>query len=417
VADELPKKQKLSKIKINMTDNSNSTTPSEFKFLAQGTLYPDVVESSSSKNSKSEVIKSHHNVGGLPENMEFQLIEPLRDLFKDEARIVGGELGLPDDIIGRHPFPGPGLAIRIIGEITPQKLQTLREADDIFIKELKNTPTESEQKKQDLFSNKIFWQELEDGAKAMGRKPNIHALIYNSKGELFLQHRSSTKKIFPNIWEASVYGKMEENENLKNTLEREILEETGWKVKRIVEYFGHTDWNINQKMVTDSPSNYFPQRTFSFVVEVEGDIENPKIEVGKADGHHWLSQKEFIANPEFFDANINADDNITTHMVKKFFDDNTFPKSKNTTLYSEVWQAFCVLTGVQTVGVMGDSRTYESVLALRAVTAIDGMTADWARLPYEFLARVSNRIINEVKGVNRVVYDISSKPPATIEWE
>jgi GMP synthase PP-ATPase subunit/isopentenyldiphosphate isomerase len=392
-------------------------TKSPFKFLAQGTLYPDVVESSSSKNSKSEVIKSHHNVGGLPEDMEFKLIEPLRDLFKDEVRIVGSELGLPDSIIGRHPFPGPGLAIRIMGEITPAKLQTLREADDIFIKELKNTLTEKEASKQELFGSAEFWQGLDNGAKANGRTGNIHALIFNSKGELFLQHRSSTKKIFPNIWEASVYGKKEENEDLNQTLKREITEETGWKVKRIVEYFGYTDWNINQKMVTDSPDNYTPQRTFTFVVEVEGDLSCPTIETGKADDYRWISHKELIENPDFFEANELADDNITTKMVNKFFDELTYQKSKNTNLYSEVWQAFCVLTGVQTVGVMGDSRTYESVLSLRAVTAIDGMTADWARLPYEFLAKVSNRIINEVRGVNRVVYDISSKPPATIEWE
>jgi GMP synthase PP-ATPase subunit len=400
-----------------LKSEANSKTSSPFKFLAQGTLYPDVVESSSSKNSKSEVIKSHHNVGGLPEDMEFELIEPLRDLFKDEVRIVGSELGLPDSIIGRHPFPGPGLAIRIMGEITLEKLQTLREADDIFIKELKSTLTEKESTKQELFGAIEFWQGLDDGAKANGRTGNIHALIYNSKGELFLQHRSPTKKIFPNIWEASVYGKKEENEILKQTLEREIMEETGWKVKRIVEYFGYTDWDINQKMVTDSPANYTPQRTFTFVVEVEGDLDNPIIEVGKADDCRWLSHMELIEVPNFFEANEKADDNITTKMVNKFFDELVFQKSKNTSLYSEVWQAFCVLTGVQTVGVMGDSRTYESVLSLRAVTAIDGMTADWARLPYEFLAKVSNRIINEVKGVNRVVYDISSKPPATIEWE
>ncbi len=403
-----------------MSTNSTSktlTNSNPFKFLAQGTLYPDVVESSSSAGSKSEVIKSHHNVGGLPENMDFQLTEPLRDLFKDEVRIVGAQLGLPDSIIGRHPFPGPGLAIRIIGEITPEKLQTLREADKIFMDELKNTPTEQEEANQKLFKNKEFWENLVKGAQNVGRTANIHALVFNKKGELFLQHRSSTKKIFPNIWEASVYGKMENGETLKQTLEREITEETGWKVARIVEYYGHTDWDINSRMVTDSVDNYSPQRTFSFVIEVEGDVENPIIESGKADGYKWLNQQELIDNPNFFELNEKADDRITTIMVNKFFDTKTWINSKNTNLYSQTWQAFCVLTNVRTVGVMGDSRTYESVLSLRAVTAIDGMTADWARLPYEFLAKVSNRIINEVRGVNRVVYDISSKPPATIEWE
>ncbi|HLP15174.1 MAG TPA: glutamine-hydrolyzing GMP synthase [Bacteroidota bacterium] len=194
-------------------------------FLAQGTLYPDVIESTSFKGP-SATIKSHHNVGGLPDIMKLKLIEPFRELFKDEVREVGRALGLPDVLIDRHPFPGPGLAIRILGDITAERLEVLRAADDIFI------------------------------------------------GELHAQN-----------------------------------------------------------------------------------------------------------------------------------------------LYHTVWQAFAVLLPVQSVGVMGDERTYENTIALRAVTSVDGMTADWAPLPYEFLAHVSNRIINEVRGVNRVVYDISSKPPATIEWE
>lgn len=198
---------------------------SEFKFLAQGTLYPDVIESVSFKGP-SATIKSHHNVGGLPEKMKLDLIEPVRELFKDEVREVGRELGIPEHFIARHPFPGPGLGIRVIGDLSKERLDLLREADKIFIDELK--------------------------------------------------------------------------------------------------------------------------------------------------AHH---------------------------------------------LYSEVWQALVVLLPVQSVGVMGDERTYEFTVALRAVTSLDGMTADWAHLPYTFLAHVSNRIINEIKGINRVVYDISSKPPATIEWE
>ncbi|MBL7979056.1 MAG: glutamine-hydrolyzing GMP synthase [Bacteroidetes Order II. Incertae sedis bacterium] len=194
-------------------------------FLAQGTLYPDVIESVSFKGP-SVTIKSHHNVGGLPKNLPFQLIEPFRELFKDEVRAVGRFMNVPETIVDRHPFPGPGLAIRIIGEITPERLALLKEADAIFIEELK--------------------------------------------------------------------------------------------------------------------------------------------------------QKKY---------------------------------------YLETWQAFVVLLPVQSVGVMGDERTYENVCALRAVTSVDGMTADWAHLPHDFLAHVSNRIINEVRGINRVVYDISSKPPATIEWE
>ena len=195
------------------------------KWLGQGTIYPDVIESLS-VNGPSQTIKSHHNVGGLPDYMKLQLVEPLRLLFKDEVRRVGKSLGLADKFIQRHPFPGPGLAIRILGEITAEKVRLLQEADHIFIS---------------------------------------------------------------------------------------MLQEEG--------------------------------------------------------------------------------------------------------LYHQVWQAGVMLLPVQSVGVMGDERTYESVVALRAVESTDGMTADWCHLPYEFLARVSNRIINNVRGINRVVYDISSKPPATIEWE
>lgn len=195
------------------------------RYLVQGTLYPDVIESVSHKGP-SATIKTHHNVGGLPARMKLKLIEPLRELFKDEVRALGKELGLPDEMIQRHPFPGPGLAIRILGAVTPERLAMLREADAIFIDELK---------------------------------------------------------------------------------------------------------------------------------------------------------------------------------TQRF--------------YRKTWQAFAVLLPIRTVGVMGDRRTYEHVIGLRAVTSVDGMTADWARLPQAFLAHVSNRIINEVSGVNRVVYDVSSKPPGTIEWE
>lgn len=195
------------------------------ELLGQGTIYPDVIESVS-VHGPSQTIKSHHNVGGLPATMKLGLVEPLRYLFKDEVRRVGAELGIPDDLLQRHPFPGPGLAIRILGEVTAEKVKLLQDADDVYIRSLK------------------------------------------------AQH-----------------------------------------------------------------------------------------------------------------------------------------------LYSTIWQAGAILLPVKTVGVMGDERTYEFTIALRAVTSVDGMTADWAHLPYTFLADVSNDIINNVKGINRVVYDISSKPPATIEWE
>ena len=194
-------------------------------YLVQGTLYPDVIESVSFKGP-SATIKTHHNVGGLPTRMRLRLVEPLRELFKDEVRVLGKELGLPDDIVGRHPFPGPGLAIRVLGAVTPQRCAMLREADAIVEQEIRQSG-----------------------------------------------------------------------------------------------------------------------------------------------------------------------------------------------LYAGTWQAFAVLLPIRTVGVMGDQRTYEYVAAIRAVTSLDGMTADWAKLPHDVLGKMSNRIINEVRGVNRVVYDISSKPPSTIEWE
>src|SRR6059036_3585430 len=194
-------------------------------WLAQGTLYPDVIESVSFKGP-SATIKTHHNVGGLPTKMRLRLIEPLRELFKDEVRLLGKEVGLPDDMIWRQPFPGPGLAVRILGAVTRERLAMLREADAIVEEEVRNSG-----------------------------------------------------------------------------------------------------------------------------------------------------------------------------------------------LYRELWQAFAVLLPVRTVGVMGDQRTYEHVVAIRAVTSLDGMTADWAKLPHDLLGTMANRIINEVSGVNRVVYDVSSKPPSTIEWE
>ncbi|MFC2506717.1 MAG: GMP synthase (glutamine-hydrolyzing), partial [Kingella sp. (in: b-proteobacteria)] len=203
------------------------------KWLAQGTIYPDVIESAGAKTNKAHAIKSHHNVGGLPENMKLKLLEPLRDLFKDEVRELGVALGLPREMVYRHPFPGPGLGVRILGEVKREYADLLRRADDIFIEELRNT-------------------------------------------------------------------------------------------------------------------------------------------IDTTSGKSW---------------------------------------------YDLTSQAFAVFLPVKSVGVMGDGRTYDYVVALRAVITSDFMTAHWAELPYSLLGKVSNRIINEVRGINRVVYDVSGKPPATIEWE
>ena len=225
VEDPEEKRKRIGETFIRVFEQAAREAGRESRFLVQGTLYPDVIESVSI-HGPSVTIKSHHNVGGLPEDMPFELVEPLRELFKDEVRQVGRELGLPEELVGRHPFPGPGLAIRVLGEVKEDRLETLREVDAIYLEEIR----------------------------AAG-------------------------------------------------------------------------------------------------------------------------------------------------------------------LYDDIWQAFAVLLPVRSVGVMGDSRTYENVAALRAVTSRDGMTADWFPFPYDVLARISSRIINEVSGVNRVCYDVSSKPPATIEWE
>jgi GMP synthase (glutamine-hydrolysing) len=224
VVDPEQKRKQIGKVFIDVFE-SEAKKLGDVAYLVQGTLYPDVIESVSVRGP-SAVIKSHHNVGGLPEKMRLRLIEPLRELFKDEVRLIGRELGVPEEILTRHPFPGPGLAVRIIGEVTEERIRLLQAADRILDEEL-----------------------------------------------------------------------------------------------RLAE------------------------------------------------------------------------------------------------LYHSVWQAFPVLLPISTVGVMGDERTYEKVVAIRAVTSVDGMTADWARLPAEVLARISGRIVSEIRGINRVVYDISSKPPSTIEWD
>jgi len=224
ISDPEKKRKAIGKAFIDVFDREANAIE-DVKWLAQGTIYPDVIESVSVKGP-SATIKSHHNVGGLPDKMNLKIVEPLKSLFKDEVRRVGRALGIEDSILMRHPFPGPGLGIRIIGDVTEEKVRILQEVDHIFISGLKK-----------------------DG------------------------------------------------------------------------------------------------------------------------------------------------------------------------LYDSVWQALAVLLPVQSVGVMGDERTYENTVALRAVSSTDGMTADWCHLPYEFLSKTSNEIINKVKGINRVVYDISSKPPATIEWE
>jgi GMP synthase (glutamine-hydrolysing) len=225
VTDPERKRKIIGRTFIEVFDREASAIP-DAEFLAQGTLYPDLIESRSAFGGPSAVIKSHHNVGGLPKRMRLKLVEPLKHLFKDEVRLLGKELGMSDELIWRQPFPGPGLAVRIVGEVTARRLSVLRNADAVLMEEIRTAG-----------------------------------------------------------------------------------------------------------------------------------------------------------------------------------------------LYRELWQSFAVLLPIRSVGIMGDQRTYENIIAIRAVTSEDAMTADWAKLPHDLLGRISNRIINEVRGINRVVYDISSKPPATIEWE
>jgi len=225
VVDPQEKRRRIGHVFIECFADEAARIPNA-RFLAQGTLYPDVIESGGDPDGPAATIKLHHNVGGLPAELDFELIEPLRELFKDEVRALGSELGLPEEIVWRHPFPGPGLAVRCVGEVSKSRLERLRQADGIVVEEIKRAG-----------------------------------------------------------------------------------------------------------------------------------------------------------------------------------------------LYRQTAQAFAVLLPVQSVGVMGDARTYADVVAIRSIQSEDFMTADWSRLPYEVLGRISSRIINEVPGVNRVVYDISSKPPATIEWE
>jgi GMP synthase (glutamine-hydrolysing) len=252
-------------------------------FLVQGTLYPDVIESVS-VNGPSVTIKSHHNVGGLPEKMHLKLIEPLRDLFKDEVRELGAALGLPPSIVQRQPFPGPGLAIRIIGAVTEERVELLQKADAIVRTEIDYYQSET-----------------------------AHALC-TSGGCAF-----------------SPRG-----------------------MERAVSEYGEVNTAAEKRADADE------------AVSVDSSA-------GKQDGRCEGREK--------------------------------------------VWQFFAVLLPIKSVGVMGDGRTYEQVCAVRAVSSSDGMTADWARLPHDLLAKISSRIISEVRGINRVVYDITSKPPGTIEWE
>lgn len=366
----------------------------DFEFLAQGTLYPDVIESQSATGGPSHVIKSHHNVGGLPKDMKFKLLEPLRELFKDEVREIGRELGIPEEIVGRHPFPGPGLGIRIIGDITREKLDTLQKADQIFIEELKHW-------KLQPASNTDFLYESDQSKPEMVHddyRGSVHAIIYNRKIDKYLviqdpTHLRSDKNYY------FVGGRAKGDETPKEALIREMQEETGLTYDDTSKmfYYGKIKQTYYLRASKGFPEKNRIQISDIYYVETDSELDGYQ-EIPEVNSK-WVSWIELENN------------------LLEGFKWVLLNCKANHSLYQQVWQAFCVLTEVKSIGVMGDGRTYENMLALRAVSATDGMTADWSRLPYEFLGKVSNRIINEVKGINRVAYDISSKPPATIEWE
>lgn len=369
----------------------------KFDFLAQGTLYPDVIESQS-VNGPSHVIKSHHNVGGLPENMSFKLLEPLRELFKDEVREIGRELEITEEIIGRHPFPGPGLAIRIISDVTKEKIETLQKADSIFIDELKNWKLQPENNTDFL----IETDETDPKVTNEDYRDSAHAIIYNRSIDKYLVIKNPTHSCSQHDY-YFVGGKKEVGETPKEAILREVYEETGITKEEITKifYYGKIKQAFYLKELIENQKK-LPEKNrtmFSDIYYIQTDcivegFENKPGEISK-----WV------------------DISVLENNLLEGFKWVLLNCKESHSLYQQTWQAFCVLTEVKSIGVMGDGRTYENALALRAVTATDGMTADWAHLPYKFLAIVSNRIINEVKGVNRVVYDISSKPPATIEWE
>jgi GMP synthase (glutamine-hydrolysing) len=368
----------------------------KFEYLAQGTLYPDVVESVSFNGGPSEVIKSHHNVGVLPEKMKFKLIEPLRELFKDEVRIVGRELSMPEEMIGRHPFPGPGLAIRILGDITEERLEVLRQADSIFIKELKSYYLNINDQTKSKYLN--VWEDYMPRY-SVDKRDCCHAIIYNPKTKKYLVQSTPNN---PNYLYPMhlVGGGIHTSEDHQDALFREIAEETGLGIKQFskVKYLGKV---INGFFVPWLHRNR-ELMSHIYYLETESTLEHITDKDDPTVKSNWVDLFETMDNllPAF-------------DWVMNNYKD--IPEAKN--LYQMTWQSFCVLTPLQTVGVMGDGRTYENVLVIRAVTASDGMTADWARLPYDFLSKVSSKITNEVKGVNRVVYDVTSKPPGTIEWE
>lgn len=441
VTDPEEKRKIIGKTFIEVFE-SESKKLGDFDFLAQGTLYPDVVESISFRGGPSHTIKSHHNVGGLPENMRFKLVEPLRELFKDEVREAGREMGIPENIINRHPFPGPGLAIRIIGDVTTDKLEILRKADKIFIDELK------------------AWK-IEVGINPKHIAAQLQTLdVYNRHPHEYIQKTAPVVKGDFKAWIDSTLNLISKEATILEIgsghgRDANYIESLGFKVERtdgadsFIEYQQKQGKNISKLDLLD----FQLQKNYDliFMNAVLHHFQKPQLEKILHKLKQSLNKNSFISfsikteNSQFaleklpgrffelWDENqirkvlerlgfqIVYSKPVTGHSGKWLTiivsNSETKVSSQEINLYNQTWQAFCVLTNVQSVGVMGDGRTYENVLALRAVTAIDGMTADWAHLPYPFLAKVSNRIINEVKGINRVVYDISSKPPATIEWE
>jgi len=453
VTDPEKKRKIIGQTFIEIFEKTAKEIGGNFDFLAQGTLYPDVIESVSFKGGPSHTIKSHHNVGGLPEKMNLALVEPFREMFKDEVRRLGKELGLPGTILNRHPFPGPGLAIRITGEITDEKLKMLKKADKIFVEGLKTW----HDKNVDKINHLIFDF---DGVICDGLENDLEESIQEMKeqGSDNLT-RLEFEKEFWDYFEKPSHGK-------KNNLTEEQKQEKLSHLKKIAKLRLNSNFpaklfdgfileiqkavkvnpNLKLAIVSSSSRDFilpllkkFPTGLdWDFVLGAEDSLsKEEKIELilkkwqvktnqvyyftdTKTDVlelNEFLGIKNLIGCSWGYQGFDKLTEVLPTNQVLQTFSDFQKLFLKQNSLYDQTWQAFAVLTDTKTVGVMGDGRTYQNVLALRAVSAEDGMTADWARLPYDFLAQISNKIINQVKGINRVVYDISSKPPATIEWE
>jgi GMP synthase (glutamine-hydrolysing) B subunit len=434
--------------------DEEATKLTEVKWLAQGTIYPDVIESAGSKTGKAHVIKSHHNVGGLPEDMTLELVEPLRELFKDEVRQIGLELGLPESMVFRHPFPGPGLGVRILGEVKHEYAELLRRADDIFISELRKSGWYD--KTSQAFA--VFLPVKSVGVVGDGRRYEYVIAIRAVQTIDFMTAK----------WAHLPYELLETVSNRIineiSGISRVAYDISGKPPARFLSRLaGVSDPEAKRKIIGNTFIDVFDEEATK-LTEVKwlaqgtiypDVIESAGSKTGKAHvikSHHNVGGLPEDMTLELVEPlrelfkdevrQIGLELGLPESMVFRHpfpgpglgvrilgevkheyaellrrADDIFISELRKSGWYDKTSQAFAVFLPVKSVGVVGDGRRYEYVIAIRAVQTIDFMTAKWAHLPYELLETVSNRIINEISGISRVAYDISGKPPATIEWE